>query len=54
MPTIDLREPAGDDEAVAELLDLPAAIALADRLRDQSRGGDTVADRAHPEVTEPA
>lgn len=54
MTTIDRRDQPTDDEVVDLLLDLPAAIALADSLRDQSLGGDTVADRGHVEVTEPA
>lgn len=41
-----------DDEAVDELLDLSAAVDLADRMRDQGQGGDTVADRGSSAANE--
>jgi hypothetical protein len=36
-----------DDELVDILLDQPAALAIADRIRAAATGGDTVADRGH-------
>lgn len=45
-PMIDLRDPLPDDVAVEVFLDLSVARALADRLRAEGAGGDTIADRA--------
>ena len=52
-PVIDLRDSLADDDTVELLLDMPAALAMADRFRETGMGGDTVADRAEAPAPAP-